>query len=777
MTVTRTFDDISSLIYDELQEELGLAADQYCWVVDVTDAWAVYEVDGTGDGVGTFQADYTIDDGGEVTLGTPKPVQRVTTYEPATEATERIGGRLKEALGTDERGGRVFAVEILQYGQSRNGNLYPPAVMREAAGLYEGAKAFDHHRTDAELRTSTVEGLVGQYRNVSAGTTALEGELHLLPSATRVSEAFDASLAGQADGLQPLIGISHDVQAHFRNVTVDGRAFREATKIASVLSADVVADPAAGGKAVRMVAGGTGTDTQELNMPPTIEDIKTAASNATPEELADLRTALGVTPPVEDTTVEPEKEPKAEPEKEPVLVGAATEARFDKDAPIGKQLIRGAVREAKLQESVADLLFTQLPKHFSEADLNTAMQREVGYVRAREAAGLEPTIPAIVTSDQIDKKTERLTKTLEGAVAGGAFFRESYPGIKAAYLDIAGALPPGIDPFSGGVEQLILRESYGAVAPELGRTTESMDTSSWPKVLGDSITRRLIAEYANPSLQTWRQIVSSTPPISDFRTQRLDRIGGYGTLPAVGQGAPYQPLTSPSDEEVTYAVSKKGGTEDFTFEMVKNDDLGRLAQIPVRLGRAAAQTLYRAVWDLFPTNAAIYDAVTLFHATHSNTQAGALSQANLTALGTAMMKQAAFGDSSEVLAALPAFLAVPPDLRELGYQLTESAVAVGANSGTATGANVSDIPNINHGMKLIVVPYWTDTNDYFVIADPSSVPTIEVGFLDGKQDPELFVQDDPRFGSTFNADKITWKIRHIWGLAVLDFRGFQRATN
>jgi hypothetical protein len=29
-------------------------------------------------------------------------------------------------------------------------------------------------------------------------------------------------------------------------------------------------------------------------------------------------------------------------------------------------------------------------------------------------------------------------------------------------------------------------------------------------VLGDSITRRLIAEYSQPSLQTWRAVVSIT---------------------------------------------------------------------------------------------------------------------------------------------------------------------------------------------------------------------------------------------------------------------------
>src|SRR5207244_8217997 len=120
------------------------------------------------------------------------------------------------------------------------------------------------------------------------------------------------------------------------------------------------------------------------------------------------------------------------------------------------------------------------------------------------------------------------------------------------------------------------------------RSTESMDSTTWNLVLGDSITRRMVAEYGQPSLQTWRQIVSSTPPVNDFRQQKIERIGGYGTLPAVNQGAPYQPLASPGNEEVTYTITKRGGTEDITLEMIANDDIRAIQRIPGKLGLAAA---------------------------------------------------------------------------------------------------------------------------------------------------------------------------------------------
>jgi hypothetical protein len=47
-----------------------------------------------------------------------------------------------------------------------------------------------------------------------------------------------------------------------------------------------------------------------------------------------------------------------------------------------------------------------------------------------------------------------------------------------------------------------------------------------------------------------------------------------------------------------------------------------------------------------------------------------------------------------------------------------------------------------------------------------------VGFFQGRQEPELFVADNPTVGSMFTNDQILYKIRFIFGVGVLDFRGF-----
>jgi hypothetical protein len=82
---------------------------------------------------------------------------------------------------------------------------------------------------------------------VVAESDGLYGTLTLLPGATHAAEALDASIAAQAAGLPPLIGLSHDVRASFRSIPgAGGRRVLEAVAIEAVQSTDLVADPSAG---------------------------------------------------------------------------------------------------------------------------------------------------------------------------------------------------------------------------------------------------------------------------------------------------------------------------------------------------------------------------------------------------------------------------------------------------------------------------------------------------------------------------------------------------
>jgi len=730
----RTAQEMNALLSDSLKDEY---AGGWCFITNWTDEWVAARIYGDGE-MSTYQISYTMTDEGVVTWGDRTEVEERTIYTPvptggseSVEESVSIPGRVVEALGMDDSGGRVFRVRLIRYGESRNARDYPESVLRTAARLYEGAKAYDHHRTLEELQTSTVQGLVGTYLNVAAEADGLYGDLHLLPSATHIAEAFDQSLANQADELQPLVGISHDVQARFRSVERDGRRLQECTAIVAVQSADVVADPAAGGQATRTLAGG-----------PAVEPKQTK----------------------EGTVPEPEE----------VRTSEAVPPKFTRSSLQGRSLVRMAVAEGLVEgfsdaqrTSITEAVLTRLPEDgFTESEILAAVE---GFKMASDTLGLanlKPTVEhVVVTQEEIDKKRDRLFESLSATSSGG------YMSIRQAYADITGMR--GIDMLSAELPQRILREShYGPLLGEdPSRASEAITSGTWGYVLADALHRRMIQDYNRPTLQLWRQLVSNIVPRSDFRSNKITRMGGYGTLPVVIEGGTYQPLASPTDEQATYAVIKRGGVEELTMETIANDDMGAVQRIPRALARAAAIGLYRFVIDtLIQANPTIYDSVALFHASHNNTATGAaLSQSTLSAARIAMRKQAAFGASLDVLGLTPKYLLVPPDLEEIAYQLCTSAVAI-----PSTPAGPTNTPNIHQGLTPLVMSHWTDVDDWILLADPADCPTIEVGFFNGQEEPELFVQDDPNQGARFSADKVLYKIRHIYNGAILDYRGFLR---
>jgi hypothetical protein len=270
----------------------------------------------------------------------------------------------------------------------------------------------------------------------------------------------------------------------------------------------------------------------------------------------------------------------------------------------------------------------------------------------------------------------------------------------------------------------------------------------------------------------WRGRIATVVPVNDFRTQRRMRFGGYGNLPTVAEGAPYTALTSPTDEEATYAVAKRGGTEQVTLEFIANDDVGVIRRIPQKMARSAAQTLHEFVFDFMQTNATIYDAVALAAAGHGNNIiTTALTATNLL-LARLRMKQQADMDNAKRIGLKARYIWVPSDLEQLSFELTKALRAMPDSSIPSTAEPTA--PNFINasGIESFTVDYWTDASDYWVTADPGQTPMIEIGFLNGREDPELFVQDQPSVGSMFSNDAITYKIRHIYGGAVEDFRGF-----
>jgi hypothetical protein len=334
----------------------------------------------------------------------------------------------------------------------------------------------------------------------------------------------------------------------------------------------------------------------------------------------------------------------------------------------------------------------------------------------------------------------------------------AYRSIKASYID-----------YTGDVDVTGLKNKST-------RFTESLVTGDWAEVMASAMNKRLVRDYNALELNaSWQQLGVDVVSVTDFKPNLRIRTGGYPNLPAVAQRAPYLPLASPTDEQATYTATKRGGTEDYTLESIKNDDVGALSRIPQRMARAAAQTLHEFVFNfIFPiittesvgTPNLIYDGTALYTTAHANKGTAALaSDAVAFRAARLRMRKQTMKDNAKPLGLRTGFLIVPPDLEAVAYELTMPA---------AGNANLVPKFEQSFGIKPIVVDYWaaTDLTDWVLAAKKEEGAGIEIGFLDGQENPEIVVSDIPNSGSWFTNDVVTLRIRHIYSGAVLDHRFF-----
>jgi hypothetical protein len=118
---------------------------------------------------------------------------------------------------------------------------------------------------------------------------------------------------------------------------------------------------------------------------------------------------------------------------------------------------------------------------------------------------------------------------------------------------------------------------------------------------------------------------------------------------------------------------------------------------------------------------------------------------------------------------------VPTALAAVAHKLNQS-------SGIPGAANEGDNPV--YGMfgdpaspdRIFVNPLLTDATDWGLFRDPNEMDLIEVAFLNGNEQPEVFVADQQTIGQMFLADKVQYKIRHEHGAEILDFRSADKSV-
>jgi hypothetical protein len=301
---------------------------------------------------------------------------------------------------------------------------------------------------------------------------------------------------------------------------------------------------------------------------------------------------------------------------------------------------------------------------------------------------------------------------------------------------------------------------------------ESGSSSDFATYLADKATKRLMWGYQEAPA-SWREY-TRTYSVADFKPISFVRLSEMQDLLEFHEGGEYRDSQIAEIVGPSLTVKTYGRLFSLTRKAIINDDLNQLRDRPAAMGRAAARTLNRSVVDQLEVNSGAgpvaYDGVNLFHASHGNLITDALSEAGIQAAYTKLRTQT---DPNGLRIALrPWRLVIPPQLELTARRILRSEEI------TQPGTGLGNYNVVRGFVDYIVEDYLTDPNDWYLFANPQEAPTLAVGFLNGRETPDVFLKD-PGMRSVLGGsdpynmefDEIVWKIRHDWGTGVFDWRG------
>ena len=715
-------------------------------------------VRGIGDATNLTKYTYTVAADGKVTFGTGTPVEEA--YNPAGTAAPASRGHFLEAIAADDTSpaGSKYLICVIKAGESGNRNIYPARVLREAAPMFEGVRVFV--KSDAEhLRGEgkAFDRLIGKLSSPRfvEGKKSDEGEIqaefHLIEPESdigvKLREAYARSMTD-------LFGFSIDADGAAKPITRGGVRFQEATKFTKVRSVDLIVEAGAGGSVIRLIEA-QGTDPGADNTAQEAEEMKLRETmiKFIESKKPELLKGVDATKLTDDEVMA--RYTEALQGEQPAAVGGTGEGNQDQAVQAVRLVeariyARDTINASTLPKAAKDKLLKQYQGEtvgFTEAPVQAAITAERDYLAQFTESGTVRGLGEGIRVEAGESLAEKVADRLDAFFDPAHKDHRNAQSFREAYVDITGDKR-----VTGMIENC-----------DEARFREALGGATLANVLGAALRRRMLADYRLPGqYDIWRRICNVVP-VNDFRTNERTRWGGYGDMPAVTESAPYVALASPGDEKAEYAVTKRGGLESISLEKIRNDDVGVIRQVPIKLSRASKRTLSKFVFDFIRTNPVVYDGVTLFHASKGNLGTAALAGPALAARRLAMLQQTELG-SNEPLGIGPRSLLVPATLEETGADLFRR--------------NTNQDKTFTQSLSLDILPvwYWTDANDWALAADPLDIPGMEVGFLDGNEEPEIFVQDSPTQGSMFSNDNLTWKLRHIFGGAITDRRAFDKSV-
>jgi hypothetical protein len=697
----------------------------------------------------------------------------------------------------------IVTIEDKQFLKSKNNRLYDLQALENSADQWQGIKVFDNHLTDSEFEEKQgMRSVDGEWLGTivkpffDKATNSLKGIFKVVKNdlASKLLNAHNADVLNT-------VGLSIDtLSVADQNAVIDGQSMPVVSGFKKILSVDLVSEPAAGGGFNRILASDNNNiernqqrgdevdlteEVKELIVKTVSDGIAAADAKKKEEAEAEEEAAEAAREEAEaEATTEDNEDEGAEDLPETVskeefqaleckimLRDKLTDAKLtEAGQKIVKQAFDGRIFEAKELDAMI--------KTVKEADVKTDPTGRV--IESGNQRGI------IVGQDENDKATLAFMRIL----MGNTDFRALEHNQDMAVLD---RIPEAYNTWKNGDKRLdrtprLSEWLYNLIGGDPlmdERASEAVTTSSMSSIVKNAVNLMIANDYSKRE-QWWEPIVR-TEEVDTIDQATLIRLYGLDTLSVVNEGAPYTELDW-ADEEETPTFVKRGNYVGVTIEAMLRDKVQAIRTLPARLANSWHNSISQRVAAVFTTNSdtgpVLTDTGALFNATaatstggHANLLTTALSYTSFDAARTAMRKQTdqALGAGSK-LQLNPKFLLVPEDLETLAIQIR--------NSELIPGSANNDINPHFQKFEVVVIPEWTDTNNWALVADPMIAAAIWLIFLTGNTVPSIFAADNETSGAMFTNDQLRWKVRQMtyrfsatYDCApVGDFRGLHKSN-
>jgi hypothetical protein len=499
---------------------------------------------------------------------------------------------------------------------------------------------------------------------------------------------------------------------------------------------------------------------QESNMDPTVkawaESMGIDVENASPEQIAKIEANYaGLNP--------PKKPPVTPTLTEGIEARKIEKARVD---AITEYALNACEKQPFQMDAIKDLAQTAIDSKWNIDKFRLEL--------------LEAGTPAAHTIFSGTREKRISNRVLEAAVCMAGRLSDYEKVYRDEELQAAhDRFPHGI-----GLNQLILlgaeangyRSNHSSVVTlEAQRTAFGMTSpaSVHANAFSTVSIPNVLSNVANKFLREGWDAVDMTPmaisavrPVRDFKQITTVSLTGHLMFDELGPSGEIKHGTV-SDLTYNNQADTYARMLAVTRKDIINDDLGALTSVPRRLGRGGALKLNDIFWKVFLDNS------TFFVSTNSNHNEGV---ADMTVVGleaTELIFMSQTDPDGKPLGVQPKILLVPTALKAAAMSLMESERII---DGTAT-AKQGDA-NIYRGrFRVESSPYMHNTTytgysaaAWYMLADPSEMPVIEIAALNGNVVPVVETAD-----ASFNVLGIQMRGYSDVGVAMQEYRGGVRA--